>query len=189
MIVRTVNAHARTLHRMTVSARDVAAVLRSRLPGLPVEKLHPLLYYCQGHHLAVLGEPLFAESISAADTGPIVTAVRSSDGRVVRGLDEGQLNTVGYVLSRYGGLTGTDLGHLTRGERPWQLGYGRRTEGSARIEPSWIRDYFATDGTSDGPSPDSPPIRSWLADATPPLPGDAQHDDLDEIRRRLAAGA
>jgi hypothetical protein len=37
---------------MVVSAHDVAAALRARLPDLPTKKLHKLLYYCQGHHLA-----------------------------------------------------------------------------------------------------------------------------------------
>jgi hypothetical protein len=46
---------------MPVSAHDVAAELRARQPGMPVKKLHKLLYYCQGHHLAVHGEPLFRE--------------------------------------------------------------------------------------------------------------------------------
>jgi len=44
---------------MSASAHDVAAALRDRLPGLPTKKLHKLLYFCQGHHLAVKGEPLF----------------------------------------------------------------------------------------------------------------------------------
>jgi hypothetical protein len=44
---------------MTVSAHDVAAVLRERLPGLPTLKLHKLLYYVQGHHLAALDAALF----------------------------------------------------------------------------------------------------------------------------------
>ena len=59
----------------SVSARDVAAVLRDRLPGLGTTKLHKLLYYCQGHHLAAFGEPLFAETISAWDNGPVVGTV------------------------------------------------------------------------------------------------------------------
>jgi uncharacterized phage-associated protein len=64
---------------MTVSAHDVAAVLRDRLPGLPVKKLHKLLYYCQGHHLAAFDEPLFAETISAWDMGPVVGSLWSRE--------------------------------------------------------------------------------------------------------------
>ena len=57
---------------MTVPAHDVADALRERLPGLRTKKLHKLLYYCQGHHLAVFDEPLFRETISAWDMGPVV---------------------------------------------------------------------------------------------------------------------
>jgi len=55
-----------------VPARDVAAEIRRRLPGVGVKKLHKLLYYCQGHHLAAFGAPLFSQSISAWDMGPVV---------------------------------------------------------------------------------------------------------------------
>ncbi|HZP14298.1 MAG TPA: Panacea domain-containing protein, partial [Nocardioides sp.] len=55
-----------------LSAHDVARELRRRLPDLPTKKLHKLLYYCQGHHLAQVGEPLFVETISAWDMGPVV---------------------------------------------------------------------------------------------------------------------
>lgn len=58
--------------RMTLSASDVAAALRDRLPGLPTKKLHKLLYYCQAHHLAAFDEPLFSDSISAWNMGPVV---------------------------------------------------------------------------------------------------------------------
>src|SRR5437773_4537685 len=106
---------------MTLSAREVAAVLRERLPGLPAKKLHKLLYYCQGHHLAAFGEPLFRETISAWDMGPVVGTLwyREKHGDVSRhhaDLDEAQLNTIGYVISRYGALTGRDLENLTHSE-------------------------------------------------------------------------
>jgi uncharacterized phage-associated protein len=57
---------------MAVPAREIAAALRERLPGLGTVKLHKLLYYCQGHHLATFGEPLFSDTISAWDMGPVV---------------------------------------------------------------------------------------------------------------------
>lgn len=70
---------------MSVSARDVAAALRERLPGLPAKKQHKLLYYCQGHHLVATGEPLFTETISAWDMGPVVGTLwyeeRTGDAR------------------------------------------------------------------------------------------------------------
>ncbi|MGH3907861.1 MAG: Panacea domain-containing protein [Pseudonocardiaceae bacterium] len=96
---------------MTLSAHDVAAVLRDRLPGLPTKKLHKLLYYCQGHHLAAFDESLFGESISAWDMGPVVGTLwyeekQGAAPRTRHEMNEAQLNTIGYVLSRYGALTG-----------------------------------------------------------------------------------
>jgi Antitoxin SocA-like, Panacea domain len=103
-------AHAYS-RSMALSARDVAAALRERLPSVPTKKLHKLLYYAQGHHLAVFGTPLFDESISAWDMGPVVGSLwygekqGQVDGDSSR-LDETALNSVGYVVSRYGRLTG-----------------------------------------------------------------------------------
>src|SRR6476661_9477765 len=140
---------------MTLSARDVAAALRDRLPGLPTKKLHKLLYYCQGHHLAVFDEPLFSETISAWDMGPVVGTLWHEEkhgdvSRDRREMDEAQLNTVGYVLSRYGALTGKDLENLTHGEEPWRLAdSGRRPGESAPIKPEWIKQYFRTSGSAD----------------------------------------
>jgi uncharacterized phage-associated protein len=103
---------------MTVSARDVAAALRVRLPGVPTKKLHKLLYYCQGHHLAHFDRPLFAGTISAWDMGPVVGQLWKAEragaaAEPSMDLGEAELNTIGYVVSRYGALTGLDLEHLT----------------------------------------------------------------------------
>ncbi|PZS38029.1 MAG: hypothetical protein DLM62_15890 [Pseudonocardiales bacterium] len=73
---------------MPLSAHEVAAVLRDRLPGLPTKELHKLLYYCQGHHLATVDEPLFGETISAGDMGPVVGTLwyAEKQGRRAEGL-------------------------------------------------------------------------------------------------------
>jgi uncharacterized phage-associated protein len=57
---------------MVLSAHDVAEEVRRRAPGLGKVKLYKLLYYCQGHHLATFGAPLFHEQIGAWDMGPVV---------------------------------------------------------------------------------------------------------------------
>lgn len=141
---------------MTASAHDIAAVLRQRLPGLPTVKLHKLLYYCQGHHLAHFGEPLFSEAVCAWDMGPVVAAVwaaeKHSEPRGASGtpLDEGQLNTIGYVLSRYGGMTGADLIKLSHEETPWrEANIGRPPGTSVTISHESIREYFSTEGAAE----------------------------------------
>jgi uncharacterized phage-associated protein len=179
-----------------VSARDVAAVFRRRSPGLPTKKLHKLLYYAQGHHLATFGLPLFSETISAWDMGPVVGELwfeeseRKAPDRLAD-LNEAQLNTVGYVLSRYGGLSGLDLEHLTHTEAPWRrANRGRRPHGSARIEQDWLADYFGNADSDDDDEPlDSAEVREWLAGADARRDDQGKPDDLDGLRTRLNKSA
>ena len=189
---------------MTLSARDVAAALREQRPGLPTKKLHKLLYYCQAHHLAVFDEPLFSETISAWDMGPVVGALwyEEKQGDLSaphprRAMDEAQLNTIGYVLSRYGALTGQDLENLTHSEQPWQLAdSGRRPGESARIKLEWIKHYFraraSTEDEEDEAMLDSASVTQWLQDAekrreTPARPDNPEEllAKLEELRTRL----
>lgn len=180
---------------MTLSARDVAVALRDRLPGLPTKKLHKLLYYCQGHHLAAFDEPLFSETISAWDMGPVVGTLWYAEKqgdvpRVHREMDEAQLNTVGYVLSRYGALTGKDLENLTHSEEPWQLAdSGRRPGESAHIKPEWIKQYFRTRGSADdeegGVFLDSASVAQWLQGAEKRREGPSRPDRREELVARL----
>jgi uncharacterized phage-associated protein len=182
---------------MPVSAHDVAAVLRDRLPGVGTKKLHKLLYYCQGHHLAAFDEPLFHETISAWDMGPVVGTLwkAEKDDEVPPGradLGEAELNTIGYVISRYGGLTGRDLEHLTHCEDPWLTANRYRRPGSrVRIENAWIREYFLdnsapTAGEDEVPV-DSEVLSEWLRTAAAQPVGATEPDDLDELRARRHA--
>ncbi|MBV9012852.1 MAG: DUF4065 domain-containing protein [Pseudonocardiales bacterium] len=180
---------------MPLSACDVAAALRDRLPGLPTKKLHKLLYYCQGHHLATFGEPLFSETISAWDMGPVVGALwyaekQGNISKVHREMDEAQLNTIGYVLSRYGALTGQDLEHLTHSEEPWKLAdSGRRPGESARIKPEWIRQYFRTSGRAgndeDDALLDSAAVTRWLQGAEQRREAPGRPHSREELVARL----
>ncbi|PZS28792.1 MAG: hypothetical protein DLM59_14005 [Pseudonocardiales bacterium] len=183
---------------MRVSAYDVAVALRRRVPGLPTKKLHKLLYYCQGHHLAAFGEPLFDETISAWDMGPVVGKLwrREKDAEafpVPAELTEPQLNTVGYVLSRYGGLTGLDLEHLTHSEEPWQRANRvRRPHDTARIEIDWMKAHFT--GTAaitddDEPTLDPEAVARWLREAGQRYSGSLSSDRPEELRARLAPRA
>lgn len=184
---------------MAVSAHDVAAALRERLPGLPSKKLHKLLYYCQGHHVAAFGDPLFREAVEAWDMGPVVAELWR-DEKYDPGnappraeLDEGQLNTVGYVVSRYGKLTGRDLELLSHAEQPWLLADAGRGRGnSSVISLASMRDYYATSGApgEDEDVPlDSAEVAQLLRGAAERRTQPAQADGLDVIRARLARSA
>ncbi|HZM79893.1 MAG TPA: Panacea domain-containing protein [Candidatus Limnocylindrales bacterium] len=180
---------------MTVSVHDVAAALRERLPGLGKKQLHKLLYYCQGHHLASMGDVIFSEKIYAWDMGPVVASLwREERDQAPRPrphvLSEAALNTIGYVASRYGGLSGNDLERLTHNEEPWLAADRRRVQGgSDRIEHEWLRAFFVADARLDPdagePLPDPEVVTAWLAGAFVPLtPGSA--DTRESLLARLA---
>jgi len=104
--------------------------------------------------------------------GPVVGTLwreeKDSERPPVTQLSESQLNTVGYVVSRYGGLTGRDLEALTHSEPPWQRANERRLPGtSARIEPSWMLEHFqaAAAPDEDEMQLDSAEVAAWLTDA------------------------
>jgi len=185
---------------MTVSAHDVAAVLRERLPALGTKKLHKLLYYCQGHHLATFGEPLFSEPIGAWDMGPVVERLWRDERYDVApppraDLDEAALNTIGYVVSRYGTLTGRDLEVMTHGEPPWRLANAaRRPRDRALIQLEWILDYFRTDGAPDDGVDDVPldsaAVAAWLRDSAAHDAGvEGAEDSLAELRAWAIRGS
>jgi uncharacterized phage-associated protein len=169
------------------------------VPGFSQIKEHKLLYYCQAFHVAAFGEPLFRETISAWDMGPVVgefwheeqehRTPGSSDA-----LSEAELNTVGYVVSRYGRLSARDLINLSHSEEPWQRANkkrGLRKKRSVRIELKWMRDYFSQDrGEADDAWPDTATIRQWLDAAASergsgPLP---RQNTREEILARLGRG-
>lgn len=180
---------------MSVSARDVAAALRERLPGLPTKKLHKLLYYCQGHYLAATGGLLFSETISAWDMGPVVGSLwheerEKRDGGESPGaqLSESQLNTVGYVVSRYGGLTGGDLEILTHSESPWRRADEHRDRGtSVRIELSWMQEHFQGVAAPDEDAVQLDPaeVTAWLSGAQPRQSDELRPDSRAKIAARL----
>ena len=175
-----------------VTAHAIAAELQARRPGLGKLALHKLLYYCQGHHLATFDRPLFDEAISAWDHGPVVGEVWYAQNRGTKPpaspeLGEAQLNTIGYVLSRYGGLSGQDLMHLTHSEDPWRLANASRKPGTSnRIEQSWIRQYFLADrDDQDDVVLDTAQVEALLSDAASRRDIPGRPDDPAKIEERI----
>lgn len=184
----------------SVSVHHVARQLRHRLPGLGKKKLHKLLYYCQGHHLAIFGTPLFHETISAWDMGPVVGQLWYDEDRETQNatgpdanLTESELNTVGYVVSHYGALSGHELERLTHSEDPWRDASDRRDAPgtSEKIPDEALRRYFANphNDEEDANLPGHAAVAEWLHGADETALGRPQTDSLDELRRRLTARA
>jgi hypothetical protein len=110
-------------------------------------------------------------------------------------LGEAELNTVGYVVSRYGALTGKDLENLTHGETPWQTANRiRQPGGRVTIRQEWIRDYRLTDGSPAAGEEeiplDSEAVAEWLAGAEEPSleeSGPSDREALLAIRAEILA--
>jgi uncharacterized phage-associated protein len=178
-------------------AADVAAELRRRVPGIGTKKLHKLLYLCQGHHLAETGRPLFGGSIAAWDMGPVVGGLwkhEQEHGPATAGrpLTQAALNTVGFVLSRYGRLTGRDLEILTHGEPPWNAARARGAatgDRSPKITHRELIEFFAAREAADEdgalePAPDE--LLAFLRGASARAGEERCPDDLDRLKERLA---
>lgn len=132
-----------------VSAKSVIAAIDARRPGLKPAKKHLLLFFAQGHHIAHFGVPLFGEPIVATDRGVTV----ATEGSPVEQPDgEGPLNTIGYVVERYGSLTPADLRTLVQSSQPWQL--AALTGGLVNIGA--LRDWFRRDDETDDPDDERP---------------------------------
>ena len=98
-------------------------------------------------------------------------------------LGEAELNTVGYVLSRYGGLTGRDLVNLTHSEEPWRRAdSGRRAGTSAPIATRWMEEYFRSEaGDDDDVVLDAAEVSAWLRDAPEKLGLPAAGNDVERL--------
>lgn len=191
-------ANMRADGALRVSAHDVAREIRRRLPGVGRVVVQKLLYYCQGWHLAHTGQPLFSERIEAWTAGPVVATLWREEERQMprpepHSLQPDALQTVGYVVSRYGAMTGPQLIDLTHEEAPWRD--ISRSEKAGRDEPiplESIRAYFESELADQRvlakQAVSDPRVVQLLSDATRQLhEGPWTEDDPEEIRARLEA--
>lgn len=141
---------------MIVSAADVAAVLRRwedsrRKQGLRTEwmlgeRLNIISYQCQGHHLALHGEPLFREDILAGPWGPVVN-IRTTGGPAIKAvaarpdedliqwsfgnpeaLNHSQRALVEALALEAEGTITLELRANAKATPPWQFAHDKRTE-------------------------------------------------------------
>jgi uncharacterized phage-associated protein len=140
-----------------ISANSVIAAIDARRPGLKLAKKHSLLFFVQGHHIAHFGVPLFDEPIVATDRGVTVEADGSPASQPDR---EGPLNTIGYVVERYGALSPADLRALIQVSEPWQLA----SPAGGVVNIGALREWFLRDDETDDPD-DERPNRAERAEA------------------------
>ncbi|WP_420638960.1 Panacea domain-containing protein [Candidatus Poriferisocius sp.] len=163
-------------------AGDVAAEIERRLPGVGETKLHKLLYYVQGYHLAWEGRPAFHDAIEAWELGPVVVslwrdrkhgATSKTNRSSAQGstLPESVRNITVNVISRLGHLTGRELIRSTHTEEPWRAATngGRNIANQVishrslidffSVEPDWVtqmREHVATARDNQAFAPDPP---------------------------------
>ena len=94
-------------------------------------KLQKLLYYCQGFHLVVFGQPLFKEDIINWDHGPVVKEVyhiynKHKDKAIPipksfesEELKEEQKELIKEVYDAFGQFSAWRLREMTHEEPPW----------------------------------------------------------------------
>lgn len=156
-------ARERGMPSDVASAADVAAELRERLRGIGDVKLHKLLFFVQGSHLAWEGTPAFLECIEAWDMGPVVAALWREEKRgrhaaeATKPVPQTVSDVVTNVIARYGHLSGQELIGLTHRSGPWP----EVTESGANVNNQVI---------------DNDILARHAAQLTP---------DLDELRRHI----
>lgn len=100
-------------------------------------KIQKMLYYAQGHYLAIFGKPLFDDPIEAWDYGPVVKAIYDKFkkyGRLAIDFnelenfnaslyDETHLDILPFVFKKYNGYGAWELRDKTHNEAPWRDTY------------------------------------------------------------------
>ena len=131
------------------STTRVAAEIRRRRPGIGKARLHKLLYYVQGYHLAWRGTPAFDDNIEAWEKGPVVAPLWRTEkgGRSVESSEappELVCNVITYVLRRVGHCTGPQLIEATHAEAPWRdATNGGRIVANQVISHKSLADFFS----------------------------------------------
>lgn len=122
--------------------------------GVTHLKLQKLVYYAQGFHLALTGQPLFPETIEAWEHGPVVRELYplfANHGR--RPIDPPERYEPGVysdevrdlltdVWNAYGQFSAWALRGLTHEEPPWKDAYAQGS--NTIISHEALRRYFVT---------------------------------------------
>lgn len=112
-----------------VTARDVAAYLEERLPGIDGLALYELLYYVQAWHIAWEGTALFPDRVEAWSYGPVTAQLWRERARDLphptpEPLPEAVRVEVDSIVAFYAYLPAYRLIQLTHSEAPWREARG-----------------------------------------------------------------
>lgn len=150
---------------MTTSVHSVIKAIDVNRTNLSYTKRDLLLFFAQGHHLALGGDALFTEALYATDHG-IALDELGEPGELEQP-NNGALNTINRVLLRYADLSPADLRTLVRASTPWQL--ATKSTAGPRVEWAWLRDWFTRPEETDDPDSGRPTrtqLKAWAARRT-----------------------
>jgi len=146
---------------MTYSASTIAkwfvAWAEAEAADVSNLKLQKLLYYAQGHHLALRDQPLFSDAIQAWSHGPVVPAIyreykRFGSGDVHLDDDDGfrwedvDGRTAQFLIrtwNTYGGYAAWRLRNMTHDEPPWRDAF-RPNVNNVVIPQDALKAFFKT---------------------------------------------
>ena len=105
-------------------------------------KLQKMLYYAQGHFLAIYHKPLFDDRIEAWDHGPVVRDVYNTFKKYQSNsvsfeeiedfetdfISENKeaLELLQFIFAKYGSMVAWELREKTHAESPWKDNYSAR---------------------------------------------------------------
>ena len=128
-------------------------------------KLQKLLYYVQGFHIAMFGNPLFKEDIVAWQYGPVVSEVYHEfkqfgsgaldvpkDIEPLKIIDQKQYELLRDVYDVYGQFSALKLMNMTHNESPWL-----NTKTKEVITHELLYNYFINLIDKDGEAKESTP--------------------------------
>lgn len=130
----------------------IASGANSEEGGVSNLKLQKLVYYAQGFHLAVYGEPLFDEELEAWTHGPVAPTVYhqykgygsspipAAEYDVNQIFTEEQRDFLGEVHDVFGQFSAWKLRNMTHEERPWV----ENEEAASVIPKNTMMEYFRT---------------------------------------------
>jgi uncharacterized phage-associated protein len=139
------------LHPRDVANYFLANVEEDSGDSIANLKLQKLVYFAQGLHLAMQGQPLFQDPIEAWDYGPVVPglyhAFKHRGNRAIEPPERFEADDylpevreiLDAVLTVYGQFSAWKLRDITHDEPPW-----RDTPRNSEISHESLRDFFST---------------------------------------------
>lgn len=129
-------------------------------------RLHKLLYYVQGWHLAMRGRPFFEARIEGWQHGPVVrevypkfadygdSAIPAHEACAGKLLEKGDVDFIQSIWDSYKQYSAIELRRKTHNERPWiesRIGLGSEERGDRPLKSETMREFFREEYRKSAP--------------------------------------